>query len=88
MRLIGKIYAGEHLLKSAQADVIIKKDIPFNKSLDMALINICHSLNLPNIFWLSKNSKEFSKYQQTIFSSEQFSDPVNFTQFHIKLIED
>jgi len=88
MYLEGKIYAGDQLLSSAKTKVVRKKDVDFTKSLDVALVSLCHTLNLPNLFWFSKNTREFARYRQTIFSNEQFSDPVNFTQFHIKLLED
>ncbi len=88
MRLEGRIYAGEKMLRLAVEKVILQPDIHFSKSLDVALVKICHTLNLPNLVWLSKNTREFAKYRQTIFSPEQFAEDVDFTQFQIKLIED
>lgn len=87
MRLEGKIFAGDRVKKSAIVPVIVKDNIPFTKSLDLALVSLCHTLKLPNVVWLSKNTREFSRYRQTIFSDEQFSEAINFTQFQIKLIE-
>ncbi len=88
MRLQGKIFAGDRVKKSAIEPLILKENATFTKSLDLALVKLCHSLDLPNLIWLSKNTREFSRYRQTIFSDEQFSEPTDFTQFQIKLIED
>ncbi len=87
MRLEGRIYAGERMLKLAIEEIELRPNVPFTKSLDVALIKVCHALNLPNIVWMSKNTREFAKYRQTIFSPEQFAEPVDFSQFQIKLIE-
>ena len=88
MRLQGKIFAGDRVKKRAIEPLILKENATFTKSLDLALVKLCHSLDLPNLIWLSKNTREFSRYRQTIFSDEQFSEPTDFTQFQIKLIED
>ncbi len=87
MRLEGRIYAGERLMRSAVEEVQIREHISLSKSLDVALVNLCHRLNLPNLTWLSKNTREFSHYRQTIFFPEQFAEPIDFSQFQIKLFE-
>lgn len=87
MRLEGRIFAGDRLLRSASEKVIIRENVGLAKSLDVALIQLCHQLNLPNLFWMAKNTKEFAKFRQTIFSPEQFAEKVDFTQFQIKLFE-
>ncbi|MGB4609361.1 MAG: hypothetical protein WBH77_01930 [Saccharofermentanales bacterium] len=88
MRLEGKIFTGDHVTKIAVKPIQIRENVPFTKSLDVALVELCHELNLPNLMWLSKNTREFAKFRQTIFFPEQFSETTDFTQFQIKLIED
>lgn len=88
MRLEGKLFSGYHIKKTAVKPVEIRENVTFSKSLDVALVQLCRELKLPTILWLSKNTREFSKYRQTIFFPEQFAEPIAFTQFQIKLIED
>ncbi len=87
MRLEGRIYAGKDVLSLSVETVELQEGLPLTTCLDRALVKICHNLQLPSLNWLSKNTREFSRYRQTIFFPEQFNEPVNFSQFEIKLIE-
>lgn len=72
MRLEGKIFTGDHVAKIAVKPIQIRENVPFTKSLDVALVELCHELNLPNLMWLSKNTREFAKFRQTIFFLSNF----------------
>ncbi|MDI9490576.1 MAG: hypothetical protein GX145_03440 [Clostridiaceae bacterium] len=87
MLLEGKIFSGDHVDKIAVKPVEIRENVSLTKSLDIALVELCHELTLPSLMWFSKNTREFAKYRQTIFFPEQFSEPVKFTQFQIKLVD-
>lgn len=58
----------------------------FVQELEKALISLCKELEIPIPLWLSKNTHEFAAFHQTIFFSEQYTEPVKFDRFQIRLI--
>ncbi len=57
-------------------------------NLEKALVELCREMNIPVPMWLSKNTKEFAAFHQTIFFGEQYTDKVVFDKFQIKMIEE
>ncbi len=71
------------------ADVIVERQDcgeSFVKQLESCFVQLCRELEIPIPLWLDKNTKEFSRFHQTLFFEEQFTDKVLFNRFQIKLL--
>jgi len=85
MRLEGKQFKANLMIRQA----VVTKDNPemsFVKELESALIELCHTLDMPIPLWLSKNTHEFAAFRQTLFFSDQFTENVHFDRFQIRLL--
>ncbi len=85
LKLEGKLFKQNIMVREA----VVSKDQPelsFVKELESALIDLCHSLEVPIPLWLSKNTHEFAAFRQTIFFSDQFTEKVLFDRFQIRLL--
>jgi hypothetical protein len=82
MKLEGRIFRANLMLREftvEQADTGEK----FVPQLERCLIELCHSLEIPIPLWLTKNTREFARFHQTIFFAESFGDPIKFDRFQI-----
>lgn len=59
----------------------------FSKQLEECLIRLCRELNAPIPIWVTKNTKEFAAFHQTMFPREQFAEDVYFDRMILRLIE-
>lgn len=73
----------------AQATVeVIDDGQRFSKQVEACLLQLVKELDIPIPLWLSKNTKEFARFHQTLFFRESFSETVKFDRFRIKWIDD
>lgn len=86
MRLEGKIFKANRLLRDATID-INDPEHRFSVQLEHGLIRLCHQLEIPLPLWMKKNTREFARFHQTVFFSEQFMETVLFERFQIRWIE-
>jgi len=84
-RLEGKIFKANLMVATS----IVTSDVDsgsFVRDLEQTLIGLCRSLDIPIPLWLSKNTHEFAAFHQTIFFAEQYTEPVKFDRFQIRLL--
>lgn len=87
MILEGSLYMSNIMV--AQATVEVENgDQRFSKVVEMCLLRLVRELDIPIPLWLTKNTKEFARFHQTIFFRESFSETVKFDRFRIKWIDD
>jgi hypothetical protein len=58
----------------------------FSKQLEECLISLCRELGAPIPLWLSKNTKEFASFHQTLFTREQFDEQVLFDRMMLRML--
>lgn len=87
MKLEGRIFLQNHSLRDAVVEMDNPGDLHYVELLDRILIELCHQLEVPLPIWLEKNTREFVRFRQTLFFSGQFTEPVKFDRFQIRLIE-
>lgn len=85
MRLEGKLFKDNLMVRQSVA-ARDDPDLKFVRELELALIDLCRSLDIPTPLWLSKNTHEFAAFRQTIFFRDQFTEDVAFDRFQIRLI--
>lgn len=87
IRVEGRLYRGNRI--GGYAAATRRHDTArFSTLLEQCLVDICHELEMQVPLWMERNTKEFARYHQTMFTSEQFMDPVDFDRFQLKLMED
>lgn len=87
MILEGSLYMSNIMV--AQATVEVENgDQRFSKVVETCLLRLVRELDIPIPLWLTKNTKEFARFHQTIFFRESFSETVKFDRFRIKWIDD
>jgi hypothetical protein len=86
MQLEGKLFRANLMIQMAtvsQPDTSER----FVVQLERAFIQLCRQLEMPLPIWMEKNTKEFARFHQTLFFSEQFTEPITFERFQIRWIE-
>lgn len=87
MILEGSLYTSNIMI--AQVTVEVEAgDQRFSKVVEACLLKLVRELNIPIPLWLSKNTKEFAHFHQTLFFRESFAETVKFDRFRIKWIDD
>lgn len=86
MRIEGKIFCGNIMTREVTVTREESRDVPFVRTLELALIDVCRELESPIPLWLSKNTHEFAAFHQTIFFRDQFTEKTNFDRFQIRLL--
>lgn len=56
----------------------------FVDRLERCLVELCAQMAIPIPLWLSKNTREFARFHQTVFFAEQFREAVPFDRFQIR----
>lgn len=59
---------------------------PYNKQMENCLLEICRTIAVPIPLWMKKNTHELGAFHQTVFTPEQFLEPVHFDRFVLRLI--
>jgi len=85
MRLEGKLFK-ENIAVRICTVTRDDPELSFVRGLELALIDLCHALEAPIPLWLSKNTHEFAAFRQTIFFRDQYTEPVHFDRFQIRLL--
>ncbi len=86
MKVEGKLFRANLVVASAVAETDEPSD-SFVHDLEVCLIRLCRDLEAPIPLWLDKNTHEFSRFRQTVFFEEQFTEKVQFNRFQIKLLK-
>ncbi len=86
IKLEGKLFKA-NLMIADQIVIVDGSKETFVKELEQALIRLCKALEIPIPLWLSKNTREFAAFHQTIFFAEQYTEPVAFDRFQIRWID-
>lgn len=84
MKLEGIIFKANLTLKS----IVVEKPEQgraFSRELEDVFVEVCHKLEIPIPLWLSKNTREFASFHQTVFFSDQFTQSVQFDRFQIRM---
>lgn len=86
MVLLATSYLGEKILKQEMVRI---DDELFSHAdkLEAGLRFLCQQIDCSFPLWLSKNTREWSKYRQTVFFAEQFLDKVGFDSLHLEWVE-
>lgn len=58
-----------------------------SERLESCLRTFCQQIDAPLPLWLEKNTREYVRFQQTIFFQEQFLEPVKFDRMQIRTLE-
>ncbi|MGI6326638.1 MAG: hypothetical protein ACOX1U_06705 [Saccharofermentanales bacterium] len=82
MKLEGRVFRANLLLRQATVERP-DSDASFVSQLEKCLIELCHELDVPIPLWLSKNTREFARFHQTLFFADQFNEKVRFDRFQI-----
>lgn len=85
MKLEGKLFKGNLMIAQA-VSTIQAPEMSFVKELETNLIDLCRQLEIPIPLWLSKNTHEFAAFRQTMFFADQYTEPVRFDRFQIKMM--
>ena len=86
MKLEGRIFRANLLIRE---QTVIRPDSGerFTAQLEHCLVDLCHQLDIPIPLWLGKNTREFARFHQTLFFSEQFTEAIAFDRFQIHWLE-
>lgn len=87
MKLEGKLFKG-NLMTDCKEVVYSNNTVRFSKELEEALILLCRELDVPVPLWLTKNTKEFAAFRQTVFFAEAYTEKVRFDRFQIRYLEE
>lgn len=74
MLLEGKIFSGDHVDKIAVKPVEIRENVSLTKSLDIALVELCHELTLPSLMWFSKTPESLLNIDKLYFFLNSFQN--------------
>ena len=86
IKLEGKIFRGNLMLRIQEVE-FHDPNLTFTRNLEKCLVDLCHALEVPIPLWLEKNTREFSRFHQTLFFDGQFTEPIAFDRFQIRWIE-
>lgn len=86
MKLEGKLFKANLVVAIATVEKD-KSDLSFVKQLEACLIDLCRQLDAPIPLWLDKNTKEFARFHQTLFFTEQFTESVLFDRMQIRWLD-
>lgn len=86
MRLWGKIWKNNHLLK----DKVICNDTDDTRThkILQSLEELCYDWDLSKPIWLDSNIRDFQRHDNTRFSSDNFIDSIDFDFLEIQIIEE
>ena len=87
MRLEGRLFVGNRMTEIKEVNLVSDENAPFSKNLENALFLLYREMDIPVPAWMSKNTKEFAAFYQTLFFAEQYQEKVRFDRFQIKMIE-
>ena len=87
MRLEGKVFVGNKVARTVTVERN-EDELRFSKQLENCLLEICKSLDVSPPIWMKKNTQEFARFHQTIFTAEQFVVEVYFQRLQITWIDD
>ncbi len=85
MKLYAKIMKGKTII--AEEEAVLSDGAGFHRQLELAFIEVCKKTGVQVPMWLSKNTREFSRFKWTSFNADQFFEPVVFDRLEIRLEE-
>jgi hypothetical protein len=87
MRLIGELKSNNRIVKTNTVELkdsnVFYND--FRSDFESLFLKMCRDFDIPVPVWLSKNTKELSRYRKTFFSKDHFIGDISFDEFIIKL---
>ena len=86
MKLWGKIWKDNHLLKDAVAEDVTS-DTRTHRVF-RALELLCESFDLGKPIWLNANIREFQKHKRTRFRQDSFIEEIDFDYLEILVLEE
>ena len=84
MKLAGKLVKGTKTIKKAFFEEN-DSSLTYTDMLEECLIGLCKEMDTPVPIWMKKNTHEFAAFRKTFFTSDQFTEKVNFDKFEIRL---
>ncbi len=85
MRLEGILYHGNR--PGARHVAVDEENAhPFHKQMENCLLEICKTIAVPIPLWMQKNTRELGAFHQTVFTPEQFLEPVHFDRFILRML--
>lgn len=60
----------------------------FSERLEHSLIAACRKLNAPLPIWMSRNTREFVAFRQTMFFADQFMERTPFDRLQLRLLQE
>lgn len=60
----------------------------FSDRLEHSLVAACRQLNAPLPIWMSRNTREFVQFHQTLFFEDQFMEPTQFDRLQLRLLQE
>lgn len=85
MKLAARLIKGTKTIKKASCGSDDSSKA-FADALEECIIKICKEMDIPVPIWMNKNTHEFATFRKTFFTSEQFTEEVNFDKFEITLL--
>ncbi len=85
MKLYARVMKGKTVI--AEEESVISGEGRFHRQLELAFIDVCKKTGVQVPMWLSKNTREFSRFKWTSFNADQFFEPVVFDRLEIRLEE-
>ena len=87
MRLEGKIFVANKVARILDVDRQ-EDELKFHKQVENCLLEICQCLDISPPLWMQKNTYEFARFHQTVFTAEQFIEDVYFDRFQLTWLDD
>ena len=53
-----------------------------------ALVEACHTMDVPAPIWLNKHDNEFEQFRRTAFTGDHFIESINFDRMEIEFLDD
>lgn len=86
MILEASIFLGDKILDQRSVEICDEKYTVAEK-IEMALRYFSKEMDFMYPLWLEKNTKEFSRFRQTIFFEDQFQEKIFFDRLCLKWVE-
>ena len=87
MILHGRLVKGHKTIYQKSIEDTCGPSSDFRDKLENCLLAMCKDADIPVPMWLTKNTAELGMFKKTDFFAAQFTEPVKFDRFEIKIAE-
>ena len=87
MQIEAKVFKGNKVVRIIDAENL-EESLGFTSQLEKCFLAICKQLDVSTPLWMQKNTQEFARFHQTIFTTEQFVETINFDRLQLTWLDD